>query len=146
MKKHLILFLTFLTLVSCGNEASDTIYKTKLGEYASRPGNFIAAFPTEPKHSVIDNQLGLDKFQIHLFTSTLGPNKRFTIEYVDLPEHMVASLTDEQYYDQGVANFSAKMAASFDFDFQEPVEQQGLTGRYFVLRLNQNTKDKGIKG
>tara|TARA_R110002073_G_scaffold138424_1_gene288022 strand:- start:5215 stop:5517 length:303 start_codon:yes stop_codon:yes gene_type:complete len=79
MRKVLLSFFAFLTIFSCGNESTDNIYKTKSGEYASKPGNFIADFPTEPKHSAIDNQIGLDKFQIHLFRSTLDQIKYFQL-------------------------------------------------------------------
>jgi len=146
MRKVLLPFLAFLTILSCGSDSNDFVYKTKSGEYASKPGNFIADFPTEPKHSTIDNQIGLDKFQIHLFRSTLGPNKIFSIEYVDYPEHMVTSMTNEQIYSQGVTNYANKVSESFYLESQEPIEQHGLKGQYFVLRLKQSAIDKGVKG
>tara|TARA_R110002124_G_scaffold84681_1_gene220269 strand:- start:14138 stop:14713 length:576 start_codon:yes stop_codon:yes gene_type:complete len=146
MTKKLLLILTILTFLSCGNESDKMIYKTKGGEFASQPGNFIADFPTKPNYSAIDNQIGLDKFQINLFSSTLGPNKRFSIEYIDYPEHMIKSISDEQFYKQGVANFTNKMAESFKLEFQESIEQHGLKGQYFVLNLNQRALNKGIKG
>ncbi len=146
MRKVLLPFLVFLTILSCKNESSKIIYKTKSGEYASKPGNFIADFPTEPKHSAIDNQIGLDKFQIHLFRSTLGPNKIFSIEYVDYPKHMITSMSDEQIYNQGVTNYSNKVSESFQLESQESIEQHGLNGKYFVLRLNQGAINKGVKG
>ena len=146
MTKNLLLILTILTFLSCGNDSGKMIYKTKGGEFASQPGNFIADFPTEPKYSAIDNQIGLDKFQIHLFRSTLGPNKIFSIEYYDYPEYMTESMTDEQMYSQGVTNFSNKMAEAFKLEFQEPIEQHGLSGQYFVLNLKQHAIDKGVQG
>jgi len=145
MTRILLLILTILTFVSCGNE-NDDIYKTKSGEFASKSGNFIADFPTKPSYSAIDNQIGLDKFQLHLIRSTLGPNKIFSIEYNDYPEHMIKSMTDEQLYSQGVTNFSNKMVEAFELEFQEPIEQHGLNGQYFVLKLKQSAIDKGIKG
>ncbi len=146
MTKKLLLILTILTFLSCGNESDKMIYKTKGGEFASQAGNFIADFPTKPNYSAIDNQIGLDKFQIHLFRSTLGPNKTFSVEYNDYPEHMIKSITNEQLYSQGVTNFSNRMAEAFKLEFQEPIKQHGLKGHYFVLNLNQNAIDKGIKG
>ncbi|TXG36697.1 hypothetical protein [Seonamhaeicola maritimus] len=146
MIQKLLLTLTILTFLSCGNESDKMIYKTKGGEFASEQGNFIADFPTKPGYSAIDNQIGLDKFQLHLFRSSLGPNKIFSIEYNDYPEHMIKSMTDEQIYSQGVTNFSNKMAEAFKLEFQEPIEQHGLSGHYFVLNLKQNAIEKGIKG
>jgi hypothetical protein len=146
MTKNLLLILIILTSLSCGNESSETIYKTKSGEFASKTGNFIADFPTKPNYNVINNQIGLDKFQIHVFRSPLGPNKMFSIEYTDYPEYMIKSMSDEEIYAQGITNFSNKMAKSFELEFQEPVEQHGLNGQYFVLRLKQNLIDKGVKG
>jgi len=145
MTKNLILIFTILTFLSCGNESDKMIYKTKGGEYASQPGNFIADFPTEPSYTAIDNQIGLDKFQIHLFRSNLGPNKIFSIEYNDYPEHMIKHMTDEQIYSQGVTNYSNKMAEAFKLEFQESIEQHGLNGQYFVLNPKQNAIEKGIK-
>tara|TARA_R110002096_G_scaffold435103_1_gene659356 strand:- start:769 stop:1320 length:552 start_codon:yes stop_codon:yes gene_type:complete len=146
MTKNLLLILAILTLTSCQSQTNETIYKTKSGEYASKTGNFIAAFPTEPNYTAIDNQIGLDKFQLHLFSATLGPNKRFSIEYLDYPEHMIKSMSDEQIYTQGVTNYSNKAAVSFNLEFQEPTEQHGLKGQYFVLNLKQSELDKGIRG
>lgn len=146
MKKKLLLILTTLTFLSCGNESGKMIYKTKGGEFASQTGNFIADFPIKPKYSSIDNQIGLDKFQIHLFRSTLGVNKIFTIEYIDYPEHMITSMTDQQFYAQGVTSFANKMAETFKLELQESVEQHGLKGQSFVLTLKQNAIEKGIKG
>jgi len=134
-----------ITFISCGNE-NDDIYKTKSGEFASISGNFIADFPTKPNYSAIDNQIGLDKFQLHLFRSTLGSNKIFSIEYNDYPEHMIKSMTDEQIYSQGVTNFSNKIEEAFKLETQKPIEQHGLKGQYFVLTLKQSAIDKGIKG
>ena len=143
--KKISLLLIIITFLSCSNEAND-IYKTKSGEFASKMGNFIADFPTKPKYSSIDNQIGLEKFQLHLFRSTLGANKIFSIEYTDYPEHMIKSMSDEQLYAQGVANFSNKMAEAFNLDFQKSIEQHGLKGHFFVLYLKQSEIDKGING
>ncbi|WP_445732140.1 hypothetical protein [Mariniflexile sp.] len=145
MAKRLILIFTMLTFISCGNE-NDDIYKTKSGEFASKSGNFIAAFPIKPGYTAIDNQIGLDKFQIHLFRTSLGPNKVFSIEYNDYPEYMIKSMTDEQIYSQGVTNFANKMADSFKLEFQEPIQQNGLKGLHFVFALKKYLVDKGGKG
>ncbi|AXP81611.1 hypothetical protein CJ739_2538 [Mariniflexile rhizosphaerae] len=145
MKRKLILIFTILTFISCGNE-NDDIYKTKSGEFASKSGNFIAAFPIKPGYTAIDNQIGLDKFQIHMFRTSLGTNKVFSIEYNDYPEYMIKSMTDEQIYSQGVTNFANKMADSFRLEFQEPIEQNGLNGVHFVFGLKKHLVDKGVKG
>lgn len=146
MIKKVTLYLIFLMFIACGGKTNESVYETKSGEYASQTGNFIAKFPVEPTYTAIDNQIGLDKFQIHLFRSTLGPNKIFSIEYNDYPEHMIKSMTDEQVYSQGITNFSNKMSEAFYLDFQEPIEQHGLNGQYFVLNLKQSALDKGIEG
>lgn len=145
LRKSLLIF-TILTFVSCVNNANENIYKTKYGEYATKSGNFIADFPAKPSYSSIDNQIGLDKFQIHLFRSSLGSNKRFSVEYNDYPEHMIKSMTNKQLYSQTVTGFSNKMAEAFKLEFQEPIEQHGLKGHYFVLNLKQSVLDKGIRG
>lgn len=146
MTKQLALIIIILTFISCGNKTNKTIYKTKTGEYASKTGNFIADFPAEPNYSAIDNQIGLDKFKIHLFRLALSQNKLFSVEYYDYPKHMMKSISDEQIYSQGITNFSNKMSDTFKLEFQEPIEQHGLKGQYFVLNLNQNAIDKGIEG
>jgi len=146
MTKKLLLILTTLIVMSCANETNENLYETKSGEYASKTGNFIANFPTEPKYSAIDNQIGPDTIQTHVFISTLGPNKIFSIEYHDYPENTIKSLTEEQIYSQGVSNYSNKMVENFTLEFQKPIEQHGLKGQYFVLNLNQTAKDKGIDG
>lgn len=145
MKKvHFTLFIIFI-LASC-QDTSDVIYKTKGGEFASKTGNFIADFPVVPVHSVIENQLGLEKFELHLFRATLGANKVFSIEYVDYPEYMIQSMTDEQLYNQAITNLSNKMADAFVLGKKEPIHQHGLRGESFILELNENAKKKNLQG
>ncbi|MEY8848564.1 hypothetical protein AB9K26_07100 [Psychroserpens sp. XS_ASV72] len=146
MIKKSLITLILLVVFSCGKTTNDNIYKTKGGEYASKTGNFVADFPTEPKYSVIDNKLGLDEFQIHIFRSTLGVNKLFILEYVDYPEHMIKSMTDEQIYTQSINNLTHKMEESFFLDYQESIEHNGLSGEYYVLKTNQELKEKGVEG
>jgi len=146
MTKKVLLILTFIAFLSCGDKTNDDIYKTKSGAYASKTGNFIVHFPTKPKYTSIDNQIGLDKFQIHLYRSTLGAQKIFNVEYNDYPEHMIKSLSNEQLYTQGVANFANKMAESFNLQYQKPIEQNDLNGQAFQLELNKNAKNKGHDG
>jgi len=38
------------------------------------------------------------------------------------------------------------VSESFQLESQESIEQHGLNGKYFVLRLNQGAIDKGVKG
>ncbi|TKS57208.1 hypothetical protein [Mesohalobacter halotolerans] len=146
MTKKILLILITFAFISCGKNKSDDIYKTKGGEYASKVGNFVAAFPTEPSHTAIDNQIGLDKFQIHMYRSTLGSQKIFNVEYIDYPEHMIKSMSNGQLYNQGVANYANKMAESFNLQYQKPVEQHELDGQKFQLELNENAKSKGLDG
>ena len=146
MTKNLFLIFTILTFVSCGDESDKMIYKTESGEFASKSGNFIANFPIKPSYTAIDNQIGLDKFQIHLFRSTLGRDRIFSIEFYDYPEYMIKSMTDEQLYSQAVTNYSNKMAEEFKLEYQKPIEQHRIKGQYFVLNLKQSALDKGIKG
>lgn len=145
MIRTIIIFLVLVTTVACGDKSND-IYKTKTGAFASQSGNFMANFPSKPSYTSIDNQIGLDKFQIHLFRSSLGKQSIFSIEFTDYPEFMIKSLTDEQLYDQGVSNFSNKVEASFDLHFQEPIVQHGLNGRAFQLEPNATVKNRGLDG
>lgn len=146
MIKNLLSTFVLILIVFCSGETDKQIYETQGGEFASQPGNFIADFPTKPQYSSIDNQIGLDKFKIHLFRNNLGPNKIFSIEYYDYPEHMINGLTNAQLYAQGVTNYANKMSESFKLEFQESIEQHGLDGQYFVLNLKQNAINKGING
>lgn len=146
MVKKLLLILTTFIFISCGNEKNENLYKTTSGEYASKTGNFVVKFPSEPSYSVSENQIGSDQFQIHTFRSALGPNKIFTVEYIDYPSSFIKSMTDEEIYTQGIANFSNNIAETFTLEFQEPIEQHGIKGQYFVFNLKQTAKDKGIKG
>ncbi|MBW1296292.1 hypothetical protein [Aquimarina litoralis] len=146
MTNKIVLILTFLIFVSCGNNTNDDIYKTKKGEYATKTGNFIVNFPTEPKYTSVDNQIGVDKFQIHLYRSTLGAQKIFNVEYYDYPEYMIKSLSNEQFYTQSITNYANKMAESFNLEFQKPIEQNGLNGYAFQLEINKKAKSKGLDG
>ncbi|WP_299229137.1 hypothetical protein [uncultured Psychroserpens sp.] len=145
IRKLQILFCTII-FISCGNETNEHIYKTKTVEYASKTGNFIAKFPTEPKYSVLERKIGIDDFEIHVFRSTLGPNKIFSLEYIDYPENMIKSLSDSEIYSQGISNYSNKIADKFNLDFQKTIEQHGLKGEYFVFSLKPSLIEKGIEG
>jgi hypothetical protein len=146
MLKNIFYCLFFLILTSCSGDSSDTIYKTKGGDFGSKTGKFIADFPTKPNHSVIENQIGLEKFQLHLFRSTLGVNKIFSIEYVDYPEYMIKSTTDEELYNQAITNLSNKMSESFTLERKEAIEQHDLKGQSFTLKLNESAINKGAEG
>jgi hypothetical protein len=143
MIKKIFLIFGFIAIVSCGNDKSDDIYKTKSGEYASRTGNFIAEFPTEPNYSAIDNQIGLDKFKIHNIKSSLGPKKFFTVEYIDYPEHMIKSMSDEQIFEQSINAVANKLADNFVLINQKPIEQNGLLGKSFQLESTDAAKSNG---
>ena len=145
MIKKLILLFSIIMFISCGNE-NDDIYKTKSKEYASKSGNFIIKFPTKPNYSLIENQIGLDKFHINLIRSTLGINKIFSLEYTDYPEYLLKSKTDEQLFDQVIENYSNKMTESFKLKQQKPIEQHGIKGRYFVFTLKESAIDQGVFG
>ena len=132
-RKILYLIFTILILISCSSD--NDIYKTKSGEFATKTGSFIAKFPTEPKLSVIENKIGLDEFEIYLYRSTLGIDKVFTVEYVDYPEYILKSTTDEQLYSQSITNLTNKMSSDFKLESQKPLDQHGLIGRYFFLEF-----------
>ena len=143
MIKKIFLICGFIALLSCGNNNSDDIYITKIGEYASKTGNFIAEFPTEPNHSSIDNQIGLDKFKIHNIKSSLGPKNFFTVEYVDYPEYIIKSMSDEQIFEQSINAVANKLAGNFVLQNQKTIEQNGLTGKAFQLESTDVAKSKG---
>jgi len=145
MNKVLLLLLITFQLISC-QDTSDMIYKTKEGAYASKQGNFIADFPVAPNYSAIDNQIGLEKFQLHLFRATLGASKFFSIEYVDYPEYMVTSMTDKELFNQAITNLSNKMSDAFVLGKKEPIDQHGLRGESFILALNENAKKQKLQG
>ena len=144
MKNKLVCIITLLVLVSCNDTVNNDVYKTKDGEYASRSGNFVADFPTQPKYTTIDNQIGLDKFKIHLYRSALGAQKIFSIEYVDYPEHFIASMDNEQLYAQSVNNFANKMRGSFMLVLNENIEQHSLKGKAFQLEASKEIKNQGL--
>ena len=138
--------MTIFATFSCGQFENNDIYKTKGEEYASKKGNFVADFPIEPNHTAIDNQIGLDKFEIHLYRSAFAGRKIFNVEYNDYPTHMLKSLTTEELYNQAVNNFAYKVADNFDLIYQKSIEQNGLQGQAFQLELNDNAKKKGHDG
>ena len=146
MKRALFFLFISLQCIGCGSEGSNDIYKTSNGDYGSKKGNFIADFPTKPKLTTIDNQIGMDKFQIHLYRSTLGGQKIFNVEYYDYPENLINDISDEEFLVQGVNNFSRKVAESFDLEYQNPITQHGLKGQAFQLELNKTAKAKGLDG
>ena len=144
MKSNLfiLIYLPFLFLYSCNSDDSLKVYRTESGEYVSDSGKFIAKFPSEPKGTIVENQLGIDKFNIYHFQSNLGPNKQFIIEFVDYPKHLVKSQTNEQVYSQGITNLLNKLGKTFRLQSKKTIEQYGIKGEYFVIELSDNTKQQ----
>lgn len=145
MKKIGFIFV-ILALFSCGNESNDHIYKTKKGEYASKAGKFIVDFPSQPEYTKGNGQLGEENIEIHVFRSTLGPKKIFSIEHDDYPKDMIQNLSNEEVYAQAIENYTQKMVGSFVLQSQKPIKQHGLSGRQFIMNLNKKAKAKGHKG
>lgn len=150
MKSKLLILVSISVLViySCNSDPYQKVYRTTSDEYASDSGHFIAKFPSEPKVTVIENQLGLDKFNIYHFQSNLGANKSFTIEFVDYPKHLVESQTSKQILTQGVTNLINKLGKSFHLQSQTTINQHGLEGEYFVIEIadNNQQQDAYIEG
>lgn len=150
MSKTIKLFLFVFTVIicfSCGNESnSEVIYKTKSGEYASKTGKFIAKFPTEPVYSIVEREFGHETLEVHAFRTVLGLNKIFAVDYIDYPEAYIKQMSDEEILKQAMINYIYQASDSFELDFEKPIEQHGLNGQYFVLRLNENMSKKGAKG
>gem|GEM_PF-5762686 len=67
----------------------------------------------------------MDKFQIHVFLSSIVLNKKFNLQYTDYPKYIVASMNYEQLYKQSVTNFENKAAGVYNLQFQESAEQNG---------------------
>ena len=145
MKRLLLMTLVFCC-VACGSDTDKMIYATKGGEFGSQQGNFVADFPTKPKYTLLERQSGTESYEVHTFRSTLGPNKIFTLEYIDYPESTISLFTNEEIYDLSIQNYASQVIENFVLDSQKPIEQHGLKGQYFVLNLNQAALDKGIKG
>jgi hypothetical protein len=147
MRNTIITILIFQFFIfSCQSEPED-IYKTKSGEYASRKGNFVVKFPTEPTLQIIDNQIGLEKFQINLFRASFGKQQVYSIEFTDFPEHLLKSWDTKQYYDQTIKTIEAQYDGVFIISQQKEITQNNLKGREFVLSLNDNSpKAKNKKG
>ncbi|HAT66638.1 MAG TPA: hypothetical protein DCS66_18935 [Flavobacteriaceae bacterium] len=125
-------FFLFVVLVSC-NEGSEDIYRTTSGEYASKKAGFVAKFPGEPSLSVIENKLGYEKFDILLYSLTLGNYKIYRVEYLDYPESLIKNKTSEELLNEGFENLKNSISDDFDLDFKEPVEIGEDKGIYFVF-------------
>ncbi len=129
MKITLILFTSIL-FISCASDSD--IYKTKSGEYGSREGKFIVKFPSEPKSSTIDNQIGLDKFQINLYRSTFGVQEVYSVEYTDYPEYAFASKPDAEVLEEMVQSMSNKLGSEFELAAIRETEGHDPVGRRFL--------------
>jgi len=138
MIKYSLIFLLVITLISCDKKDNDIIYKTKGGDYASKVGNFIANFPTEPDYTKFDRRVMIDTFEINLYRSALSAKRVFNIEYTDYPENTFEKTSNEDVYDEALSNYVRTMSESFTLQHQEVIEQHGLDGIAFQL----NTKGK----
>ncbi|WP_460219020.1 hypothetical protein [Psychroserpens sp. MEBiC05023] len=142
--KLLTLICLIICISSCKND--NDIYLTTSGAYASKQGKFVAKFPTEPVLSIQDNKIGVDKFQVFAYRSTLGPNKIFSVEYFDAPGEAIKAMPDKEFLEQSVSNYVYGMSSNFELDYKEPIVNGDLNGIYFVLQPKEVALSKGIKG
>jgi hypothetical protein len=147
MKRNLLLIqLLLLIAFSSCSQSEKEIYKTKSGNYASKPGNFIVYFPTEPKLTVIDNKIGTDEFKIKHFRSTLGADKIFSLEYFDYPDYLLKNRETDNILSESVKNMSNKLGDKFYLTQEKFLTQKGIRGKYFVSELKNEFVEKGIEG
>lgn len=142
----LFVFIVGVCCISCGNNNSENLYKTKSGEFASKTGHFIAKFPVEPAYSTIERAFGNDKLEIHSFRTVLGPNKIFAVEYIDYPETYINQMSDEEVFKLTKTNYIYQTSGSFELDYEDDIEQHDLKGKYIVLRLTKDLTEKGVNG
>ncbi|WP_431135017.1 hypothetical protein [Psychroserpens mesophilus] len=143
---RLFIFIVGICCMSCENNNSEYIYKTKTGEYASKTGRFIAKFPAKPSYSKVEREFGKELLELHSFRTVLGPNKIFAIEYIDYPEAYINQMTDEEVFKLSKTNYIYQTSNTFELDYEDDIEQHGLKGKYIVLKPTQNLTEKNSNG
>jgi hypothetical protein len=129
----LIATLIITLLSSCNNENQINLTKDSEGFYTSKLGNFKIKFPASPVPNVIDNQIGLDKFKIHHYRAVKSKNEIFTLEFIDLPDNILSSISDEaNYYESAINNLSnLYRSKGFELDSKKDILHKGLKGIEF---------------
>jgi len=145
MIKKIILLGYLFVIISCGDSSND-IYKAQSGEYASPKGNFIIKFPVKPNYGVINNQIGLEKFKLNLFTVALGANKTFSLEYVDYPKDLFNDKPAHQIFKETISGLKNRMGDVFYLASNEEIVQHGITGRKFILSFKEEYIERGARG
>lgn len=145
IKKLILIGCCIFFIVSCGNNAND-IYKTQGGEYASQKGNFIIKFPVKPNYGVINNQIGLEKFKLNLFTIALGANKTFSLEYVDYPKGLFNNKSNNRIFNETISGLKNRMGDIFYIESNDDIIQHGIAGRKFILTFKEDYLKKGARG
>lgn len=137
-------FFTFsiFFIIACSSNPNNDIYKTKAGEYISKTGRFSIKFPKKPKFNVTDKKIGEDKFVIYSYKTTIDNDKIFSLEYVDFPEHIIKSRTDDALYTQVISNMVSNMPADFELKLIFDTEQDSLKAKYFAFEKNEENRDE----
>ena len=74
----LLVQVSMVMLLSCGDEERNDIYEIESGEYASVQGGLVAAFPSKPSMIRRDVKNNNEEFSIYQYRSSLGMNKKFS--------------------------------------------------------------------
>ena len=117
------IFVVFLLLSSCIEQEQPTndLFKTTEGEYASRMGRFVAAYPSKPFHHIYRKTHEENKDLVtdyHSIFLKLDNKRIFNVEYFVLNEAFLAEkdlreIKDLMMFD--VNNFFQKKGLTVDF-------------------------------
>lgn len=140
MKVFIPLYIFVLLLLGCNNQPSNDLFKTTDGEYASRMGKFVAAYPSKPFHHIsrrkIDEESDFIQ-EFHLIRSTFGDYKVFSVEYFELDEKIVSEYTTEELLEivkSDIDNFLYE--ADFVPGFINQTKLQGSKALFFSYQPN----------
>ena len=138
-----LIFLVFL-FMGCSNHPPNDLFKTTDGEYASKMGRFVAAYPSKPFHYIaqrkLDDQSDLHH-EFHLIRSTFGDRKVFSVEYFEMDEDFQDHTSTKEIFDllkKDIQDFLEDV--DFVLDYTSGTNIQGFKGFFFSFQPNAKLK------
>lgn len=139
--EHLLFFILIILLSGCQEKPIDDIFKTTDGEFASRMGKFVAAYPEEPFHFIyqksIPDQPNL-KLETHAIEFTSAKGNLFQVEYFDVNPDSIHAKSKRELKDimmMDMNNFLQEK--NYRIDYFNDIKLQSYDGVSFIFKPNQ---------
>jgi hypothetical protein len=131
-------------LSGCQEKPIDDIFKTTDGEFASRMGKFVAAYPEEPFHFIYQKSIPDEpnlKRETHTIELITRDESIYRVEYFDANPDSIHGKTKRELNDHLMMftnNFF--QAKKYEIDYFDDIKLQNFDGVTFTFKPSQQLR------